>query len=55
MKASASLARMERRAPASNTSRARRRRLEDVVGCGVKACSFKRVILAFERRAEVSW
>ena len=52
MNAAGSSARMERRAPCSKTSRARRRTEEGVVGCGVKALSFRRVILAFERRDE---
>ena len=54
MKASGSLARMERRAPASNTSRAASRREGGVLGWGVRACSFRRVILARLRRVEES-
>jgi len=54
VKASESLARMLIRAPASKTSRARSRRVGECVGCGVRACSFRRVSLALERRERES-
>jgi len=52
--AAGSLARMESKAPVSKTSRARSRVEGGVLGEGVKACSFRRVILALERRVGMS-
>ena len=49
MKAAGSLARIESNAPVSKISRASRRMDDGVFGWGVKAWSFKRVILAAER------
>src|SRR5258708_18565084 len=42
------------RSPVSNTSRARRSVEVGVLGCGVRAWSFRRASLALERREEVA-
>ena len=54
MNASGCVARIDRRAPISKTSRASRRVEEGVWAVGVKAFSLRRVSLAFERRAGIS-
>ena len=43
---------MLRRAPSSKISRAWERSAEDVVGEGVRACSFRRCSLAWDRKGE---